>query len=208
MLGRAACLGQGCLWELSVGQRADEKDSVSVGESVVWQLREPRLLLPAFLCLTRGPLLLHGICITMLKLQLWTPGNASVYSLPLSVEHGRDLRLYFLRFCSNSGIAGVSGRHSHATQICRSMALNGRGWQRKSSSQEGGLPCDEGSREKRQMILLNRRPSRLPTRVVSTFPDTLSLRVFSLKGSEILRLSHMLPCNLSHSRRLGAYREG
>lgn len=34
------------------------------------------------------------------------------------------------------------------------------------------------------MMLLKRRPSRLPTRFVNTFPDAFSLRVFSLQGSK------------------------
>ncbi len=33
------------------------------------------------------------------------------------------------------------------------------------------------------MMLLKRRPSKLPTRFVSTFPDAFSFRVFSLQGS-------------------------
>lgn len=35
-------------------------------------------------------------------------------------------------------------------------------------------------------MLLNRRPSGLPLRLVSTFPDTLSWRVFSLQSERFL----------------------
>ena len=41
-------------------------------------------------------------------------------------------------------------------------------------------PSSCAGREKRQMMLLNRRPSRLPTRLVNTLPESFSFRVFSL----------------------------
>lgn len=113
MLGCAACLGQVGLWKLSIRQCADYKDSVSIGESVIRQLREPRVLLSAFLRLTRRSLLLHGICIKMLRLKLWITGwQVGLYSLPLSVRE--PMAGTFLHFCSNDGGAGMSGGHSRA----------------------------------------------------------------------------------------------
>ena len=54
-------------------------------------------------------------------------------------------------------------------------------WSTRRAAQHDS-PSGGAGREKRQMMLLKRRPSRLPTRLVSTLPESFSFRVFSLHG--------------------------